>query len=98
MKGKFVRGDKYEGADEIDRRKFWTHGVPRLWQPPLRKRGACEGYINIKRLAHDRKWGKRFGDWLVKSVIKSLADMGEIQPKVVEGEKSETMYKLRTKW
>ncbi|MFZ0799963.1 MAG: bifunctional DNA primase/polymerase [Terriglobales bacterium] len=64
----------------------------------MKQGGACEGYINIKRLAHDRKWGKRFGDWLVKSVIKSLADMGEIQPKVVEGEKSETMYKLRTKW
>ncbi len=62
-------------------------------------------YINIKRLAHDRKWGDRFGDWLVKSVIQSLADMGEIVPEVetthdrqgnVTAEKpSKNMFKLR---
>ena len=67
--------------------------------------GAKQRFINIKRLAHDRKWGKRFGDWLVKTTIKNLADMGEIVPDVedecdkhgnpVSQKKSENMFKLR---
>ena len=71
----------------------------------MERKGAKEKSINVKRLAHDRKWGDRFGDWLVKSVIQNLADMGEIVPQieeildkngnVVKEEKSKSMFKLR---
>jgi hypothetical protein len=71
----------------------------------MERKGAREKFINVKRPAHDRKWGDRFGDWLVKSVIQNLAEMGEIVPEVEEifdkkgdvlkEEKSKTMFKLR---
>jgi hypothetical protein len=71
----------------------------------MEQKGARDRYINVKRLAHDRKWGDRFGDWLVKCVIKSLADMGEIVPEidteydkqghVLNEKKSDNMFKLR---
>lgn len=66
----------------------------------MESKGARVRHINLKRLSHDRKWGDRFGDWLVESVIKSLASMGEIMPLVEENEKGETvknksMFKLR---
>lgn len=61
--------------------------------------GAKDAYMNIKRMAHDRKWGNRFGDRIVRSAISNLADMGEIVPQVVETEggkkKSKSQYKLR---
>jgi hypothetical protein len=61
--------------------------------------GAKGVYVNIKRMAHDRKWGNRFGDRIVRNAISNLADMGEIVPQVVETEdgkkKSKSIYKLR---
>jgi hypothetical protein len=62
--------------------------------------GAKDTYIVIKRMAHDRKWGNRFGDRIVKNAIANLQEMGEIVPKVVETEegtkkKSKSQYKLR---
>jgi hypothetical protein len=61
--------------------------------------GAEDAYVNIKRMAHDRKWGNRFGDRIVRNAISNLADMGEIVPKVVETEdgkkKSKSAYMLR---
>jgi len=61
--------------------------------------GAKEKYVNLKRMAHDRKWGNRFGDRIVKNAIANLEEMGEILPKVVESEggkkKSKSQYKLR---
>jgi hypothetical protein len=60
--------------------------------------GAREAYVNVKRMAHDRKWGNRFGDRIVKNAIANLADMGEIVPKVIkdgEKRKSKSEYKLR---
>jgi hypothetical protein len=62
--------------------------------------GAKHAYVNLKRMAHDRKWGDRFGDRIVKNTIANLADMGEIVPMVVEdndGEKkkSKSEFKLR---
>jgi hypothetical protein len=61
--------------------------------------GARDGYLNIKRMAHDRKWGNRLGDRIVKNAISSLQEMGEIVPMVVETEegkkKSKSQYKLR---
>lgn len=61
--------------------------------------GAKEKYVNLKRMAHDRKWGNRFGDRIVKNAITNLEEMGEILPKIVESEgskkKSKSQYKLR---
>ena len=34
--------------------------------------------MNIKRMAHDRKRGDRFGDRIVKKVISNLGEMSEI--------------------
>jgi hypothetical protein len=60
--------------------------------------GAKHAYVNVRRMAHDRKWGNRFGDRIVKNAIANLADMGEIIPKVIkdgEKRKSKSEYKLR---
>jgi len=50
-------------------------------------------------MAHDRKWGNRFGDWIVKNVILNLEEMGEIVPKIIETDsgkkKSKSDFKLR---
>jgi hypothetical protein len=48
----------------------------------LEAAGAKQRYVNLKRMAHDRKWGNRFGDRIVKTAISNLAEMGEIMPKV----------------
>jgi hypothetical protein len=61
--------------------------------------GAKHSYVNVKRMAHDRKWGDRFGDRIVKTTIANLEEMGEIVPKVVEStdgkKKSKSEYMLR---
>jgi hypothetical protein len=61
--------------------------------------GARDAYLNIKRIAHDRKWGNRFGDRIVRNAISNLAEMGEIVPQIVETEdgkkKSKSVFKLR---
>jgi hypothetical protein len=61
--------------------------------------GAEDAYVNIKRMAHDRKWGDRFGDRIVKNVISNLGEMCEIVPMIVETDdgkkKSKSQYKLR---
>jgi len=61
--------------------------------------GAKDTYVNIKRMAHDRKWGNRFGDRIVKNAITNLEDMCEIVPKIIETDdgkkKSKSHYKLR---
>jgi hypothetical protein len=61
--------------------------------------GAKHAYVNVKRMAHDRKWGDRFGDRIVKNAIANLQEMGEIVPKIVESDggakKSKSEYKLR---
>ena len=65
----------------------------------LEAAGAKHRYVNLKRMAHDRKWGNRFGDRIVKTAISNLADMGEIVPKVVDTSsgktKSKSEFKLR---
>jgi hypothetical protein len=63
------------------------------------------GYLNIIKLAHDRKWAGRFGDWMVKSVIQNLVEMKELVPKmepvkdkdgdIIEAKESKTMFGLR---
>jgi hypothetical protein len=61
--------------------------------------GARSTYVNIKRIAHDRKWGDRFGDRIVRNTISNLGEMGEIMPKLIETEdgqkKSKSQFKLR---
>lgn len=61
--------------------------------------GARDAYWNIKRMAHDRKWGNRFGDRIVKTAISNLEEMGEIVPKIIATDdgkkKSKSQYKLR---
>lgn len=61
--------------------------------------GAKDAYVNIKRMAHDRKWGDRFGDRIVKNVISNLGEMCEIVPMIIETEegkkKSKSQFKLR---
>jgi hypothetical protein len=64
-------------------------------------------YINLMRLAHDRKWAAKFGDWLVKTTISNLVDMKELVPKpepvfdkddtdkVIDVKDSKTMFTLR---
>ena len=42
--------------------------------------------MNIKRMAHDRKRGDRFGDRIVKKVISNLGEMSEIVLKRIETE------------
>jgi Bifunctional DNA primase/polymerase, N-terminal len=46
--------------------------------------GAREKYVNLKRMAHDRKWGDRFGDRIVKNTIKNLQEMCEIVPRLIK--------------
>jgi hypothetical protein len=61
--------------------------------------GAKDAYVNVKRIAHDRKWGDRFGDRIVRNTISNLGEMGEIMPKLIETEdgqkKSKSQFKLR---
>jgi bifunctional DNA primase/polymerase-like protein len=61
--------------------------------------GAGHSYVNVKRMAHDRKWGDRFGDRIVKNAITNLEEMGEIIPKVIKSDdtkkKSKSEYMVR---
>lgn len=61
--------------------------------------GARHSYVNVKRMAHDRKWGDRFGDRIVKNSITNLEEMGEIVPKIIKSDdtkkKSKSEYMLR---
>ena len=69
----------------------------------LGRRGATLKYINWKRVAHDLKWGDKFGDWVVSAGISSLIAVCELIPEIEIDEKgkevkSKTMMKLRTDW
>jgi hypothetical protein len=44
-------------------------------------------------MAHDRKWGDRFGDRIVKKVISNLGEMSEIVLKRIETEGGEKKSK-----
>jgi hypothetical protein len=44
----------------------------------LKAVGAEEMFVSWKRVAHDRKWGDKYGDWIVKTGIEGLVEAGEL--------------------
>lgn len=61
-----------------------------------------EQYFNPKRVAHDLKWGGKFGDRIVLQGIKNLIEMQTILPKIEAGAegkpvKSKSLYRINPK-
>jgi hypothetical protein len=59
----------------------------------LKTVGAEESFVPWKRVAHDRKWGKTYGDWIVKTGIEGLVEAGELVYQMVVKDREATENK-----
>jgi hypothetical protein len=95
----------------------WQVELRKVWKPGEAKNLGAEfrtaalraferkgkKFVNWKRLSHDNKWGGKYGDWIVKSGIQNLVDVGELVPEIEVDEDghealSKTRMRLRTEW
>jgi hypothetical protein len=62
----------------------------------LKSVGAAHEFVSWRVVAHNRKWGEKYGDWMVKTTIENLVEAGElVYRKITAGEDKDVVEDKR---